>query len=246
MLVRKNPKSRSWWKSFVFLSFILALGLSVGISFAALPAISSTGAASPNTAPNLLDTVPPEVRDGSANRVGVHAGSDTLVVVFMLPFKDRPGLEAFLADVSNPASPNYRHYLTLDEENSRYNPDVSHEQNITSWLQSSGIPGSQTVLNHLFVSVKASAATFSKLLNVQINDYSLNGRTFYAPDRTPSLPSSLFGDTTWVSGLSNINIMHKMSETAPARKAAHLLPTVPKAPRIRLLTRPRITLLPTT
>jgi kumamolisin len=229
--MRKNPKPNNWWKILVVLSFILALGLSVGMALAALPAASTTGAASHNAPPNMADTVPQQVRDGSATLVGKHANADTLVVLFMLPFKDQAGLEAFLADVSNPASPNYRHYLTLDEENARYNPDVSREQNVNSWLQSSGVTGMQLVPNHLYVYVKASAATFSKLLNVQINDYTLNGRTFYAPDRTPTLPSSVSGDVNWIAGLSNIDLIQKMSEIGSRSKGAVVSPRSSNRPQ---------------
>ena len=133
--MRKVRKPSSLWKGLIFLFSLLALGLTAGAAFAALPASSSGASSSANTsparsAPALAATVPQQVRDGSATLVGKHAASDTLVVLFMLPFKDQAGLEAFLADVSNPTSPNYQHYLTLDEENARYNPDVSHEQNV--------------------------------------------------------------------------------------------------------------------
>ncbi len=230
--MRKNPKLSNWWKSLVLLSFILALGLSVGMAFAALPAAPATtaGSASHEASPGLADTVPQQVRDGSAKLVGKHADNDTLVVLFMLPFKDQPGLEAFLADVSNPTSSNYQHYLTLDEENARYNPDVSHEQNVSSWLQSSGVSGAQQVPNHLYVYVKASAATFSKLLGVQINDYTLNGHTFYAPGSTPTLPSSVSGDVNGIVGLSNIDLIQKMSEIGSRSKGASTSPQGSNSP----------------
>jgi kumamolisin len=168
--------------------------------------------------------VPQQVRDGSAKLVGKHADSDTLVVLFMLPFKDQAGLQAFLDDVNNPSSPNYRKYLTLDEENAKYNPDVSHEQNVRSWLNSSGITGTQLVPNHLYVYAKASAAAVGKLLNVQINDYTLNGRTFYAPDTTPTLPQSVAGDVTWIAGLSNIDVIQKMSQLSSISKGSASAP----------------------
>ena len=168
--------------------------------------------------------MPQQVRDGSATFVGKHADSGTLVVLFMLPFKDQAGLQTFLEDVNNPSSPNYHQYLTLDEENAKYNPDVSHEQNVDAWLKGSGITGTQLVPNHLYVYAKASAAALDKLLNIQINDYTLNGRTFYAPDSTPTLPQSVAGDVTWITGLSNIDVIQKMSELGSTSKASSSAP----------------------
>ncbi len=167
----------------------------------------------------MADVVPAEVRSGTAALVGQHNGSDKLTVLFMMPFKDQAGLEAFIADVSNPSSPNYGHYLTLDEENARFNPDVANEQRVSAWLQGSGISGLQTVPNHLYVYAQASAASIGKLLNVQINDYTLAGNSFYAPDRTPILPASVSGDVTWIAGLSNqdkIQTDHSTISKGPA------------------------------
>src|SRR5262249_11036841 len=60
-----------------------------------------------------------------------------------------------------------------------------------------------TVPNHLYVYAQASTATFSQLLNVQINDYALPGNTFYAPDSVPTLPADVSADVTWIAGLSS-------------------------------------------
>ena len=70
-------------------------------------ASSSANPSPARSAPALADTVPQQVRDGSATLVGKHTDSDTLVVLFLLPFKDQAGLQAFLDEVNNPSSPNY-------------------------------------------------------------------------------------------------------------------------------------------
>ena len=95
-------------KLLVVLTFALASGLSARMVFAARPAAQSGGSSGNNAAPNLAGTVPQQVRDGSARLVGKHTASDDIVVLFMAPFKDQAGLEAFLADVTNPNSPNYQ------------------------------------------------------------------------------------------------------------------------------------------
>jgi kumamolisin len=133
----------------------------------------------------------------------------------MLPFKDHAGLEAFIADVSNPQSPNYGHYLTIEEENARFNPDVAREQRVSTWLAGANVSGVQLVPNHLYVYAQASAGTFSKLLNVQINDYRAGSQTFYAPDRVPTLPASVSGDINWISGLSNEDILQTFHVVQP-------------------------------
>lgn len=199
-MVRKNRSSYSSWRGLLFAaSLVMAFVISTGIALASMPASQKAQV----VGPNIADVVPPQVRSGAAQMVGKHSDSDTLTVLFMMPFKDQAGLDAFLTDVSNPNSPNYGRYLTLEEENARFNPDVASEQRVSSWLSSEGVAGVKLVPNHLYVYVRASSASMSKLLNVQINDYVAGDQTFYAPDRVPTLPASVSADVNWIAGLSN-------------------------------------------
>ena len=103
---------------------------------------------------------------------------------------------------------------------------------MSSWLHGSGVTDLQLVPNHLYVYAQASTATFSKLLNVQINDYTLPGNSFYAPDRVPTLPSSVSGDVTWIAGLSN-------QDKIQTRPYSHIGRAVrPHARRVSPLTAP--------
>ena len=102
-----------------------------------------------------------------------------------------------------------------DQENARFNPDVAREQRVSTWLAGQNVGGVQLVPNHLYVYAQASVATFSKLLNVQINDYTAAGQTFYAPDRVPTLPASVSGDVNWISGLSNEDILQTFNVVQP-------------------------------
>src|SRR6201996_757491 len=47
-------------------------------------------------------------------------GSREMRLAVGVQMRDQPGLEKFVADVSNPASPNYRHYLSLEEVTARF------------------------------------------------------------------------------------------------------------------------------
>lgn len=189
----------------IVLSLLLSIGLSTGIALVALASSSHAGGVE-RLAPKMADVVPAQVRDGSARLVGRHDANDRLVVLLMMPFKDEAGLRAFIDDVSNPHSSNYGKYATLDESNARFNPDAAGEQRISSWLTAAGISDVGTVSNHLYVRVTASTGELSKLLNVEINDYELAGRIFYAPDRTPTLPASVSSDVSWIAGLSNAEV----------------------------------------
>ncbi len=206
-MLRKN-KSYSWRGLLIIASLALAIGISTGIALAALPASQNPEGGTAAAGPGMADVVPSDVRSGEAQILGKHDEADTLTVLFMLPFKDQAGLEAFVADVSNPNSSNYGHYLTLDEENARYNPDPAREQRVSAWLSGEGVSNLELVPNHLYVYARASVSTLSNLLNIQINDYRVGDNTFYAPDRVPTLPAGVSADVNWIAGLSNQDKLH--------------------------------------
>ncbi|MDQ2809914.1 MAG: S-layer homology domain-containing protein [Chloroflexota bacterium] len=158
-----------------------------------------------------VESVPPAVRNGQAKPVGPHAAADSLHVLFNLPMHDKAGMDAFLADVNNPHSAHYGQYLTLEQANARFNPTVAGEQRVLAWLKAEGINDVQTQPNHLYVGAQVSAATLNRLLGIQITDYTLAGRTIYAPDRAPTLPAAVSSDVDWVVGLSNATRFHTMN-----------------------------------
>src|SRR6185437_883391 len=53
------------------------------------------------------------VKDGTARLVGHMPANQVINLVLVLPLRNQDGLNQFLNDVYDPASPNYRHFLTL-------------------------------------------------------------------------------------------------------------------------------------
>jgi kumamolisin len=185
----------------------------------------SAGAAPP--APRTLpaDSVPLDVRSGAAHLAGPHPAKDTLLVLFMLPLRDWDGLNRFLADVSDPHSPNYGHYLTEAEVTARFGPEAVHADHVAAWLRANGITDVETPADRLYVMAKGSTGAFARLLNVQINDYTMPGRQFYAPDRPPTLPAAVAADIHWISGLDSDSQIHTGLQQQPPGAAGTHAPT---------------------
>ncbi len=196
-------RSLHWGRAGALLALLAAVPLLAGGGHA------GAAPSGPRTLSN--DTVPAVVRNGSAKPLGPHAAGESLHVLFNLPMRDKAGLDAFLVDVSNPQSPHYGQYLTLEQANARFNPAVAGEQRVLAWLKAAGISDVQTQPNHLYVGAQAPVATLNRLLGIQITDYTLADRTIYAPDHAPTLPAAVSGDVDWVVGLSNATRFRKMS-----------------------------------
>lgn len=193
----------------------LSAGLTASTTFAGSPV--GSGAAHDGAkgtqgfVSRLSQAVPSKVSNGTAQLVGKHADGAELRLLFQMPFRNEAGLTAFIDDVSNPKSSNYGHYLTLAEENARFSPDPAAEARIMAWLQKAGVSGLETTPNHLYVGAKATSATWSTLLHVQINDYQLGSHMFYSVDRVPVVPTEVQSDVQWITGLSNSTQFRRMS-----------------------------------
>ncbi|HMA37394.1 MAG TPA: S-layer homology domain-containing protein [Chloroflexia bacterium] len=197
-----------------------ALALLLAVPFVAGAGRAGAAPALPRTL--AREIVPQSVQTGAVPLVGAHRATDRLQLLFMLPLRDWAGLNAFLADTGNPQSANYGHYLTQDEANARFNPDPAHEASVLAWLRANGVADVETTPNHLYVLARATTTTFAQLLNIQINDYQATGRTFYAPDRAPTLPAAVSADISWIGGLDTEVQYHTNLRKGPAVSRASL------------------------
>ena len=160
----------------------------------------------------LTGHVPAIVAQGQAHLVGRHDGNDVLHLAIGLPLRNPAGLDQFLRDVNDPASPTFHHYLSQSEANQRFNPSADEEQQVVSWLQGAGLTVTRTYANHLLVDATGRTGQVERLLHVTINDYraSVNGKdtTFYAPATEPVVDASAAAEVQSITGLSSLPHLH--------------------------------------
>ena len=66
--------------------------------------------------------VRPEVATGRAQLAGQLPANQTLNFDMVLPLRDRAGLQSFVQEVNDPASPSYHQFLTPQEVTARFGP----------------------------------------------------------------------------------------------------------------------------
>ena len=145
-----------------------------------------------------------------------------LNLAIVLKLRDREGLAELLADLYNPASPKYRHYLTVEEFADRFGPTAEDHERVLEFVQSHGLAVTHTAANRMVVDVSGTAEDIERSFGLEMYVYQhpLEARTFYAPDVEPSVDASL--PIQGVSGLSNLNLPHSASTLArlPAKAQA--------------------------
>src|SRR5262245_22189939 len=186
--------------------WLVLAALSLGGSARAVsPGIVKRGSRSP-----LLSTA---TDHGRANPFERHA------VVVGLALRDRDGLEAFLADVQNPASPRYRQFLTQAEFNALHAPTEADESAIVAHLEANGLRVTQRFPNRLVIRASGPNAALERSFGVHIHAVERGGRMHYAAIDEPSLPADLAGAVIGVVGLDDLAERHPRVRTAePAPK----------------------------
>ncbi len=153
--------------------------------------------------PLLTRHVRQAVVSGQAPLVGHLPADQSMRLVLVLPIRDRAGLDELLKDLYDPSGPSYRQFLTVEEFTSRFGPSRQDYDSLLRFAKASGFQVAATSRNRLNLDVTAPVATIEKAFHVSIGVYQhpLENRTFYAPDREPSvdLPFQLWH----ITGLDN-------------------------------------------
>jgi len=127
-------------------------------------------------------------------------------LVLVLPLRNQEELDQFLRDLYDPASPSYRHYLTVKEFTERFGPTEQDYQTVLGWAKADGFTVVGTSRNRMNVDVTAPVARIEAAFHVKMGLYHhpTEDRTFYAPDREPTvdLPFQLWH----IAGLDDFSI----------------------------------------
>jgi subtilase family serine protease len=144
--------------------------------------------------------------NGQAASVGRLPAVATMQLDIVLPLRNPAALDSFLQEVYDPASPIYRHFLTVQEFTERFGPTQEDYDAVVNFARANGfaiVGGSRDGMNvQISGSVSAVEAAFH--VNMGLFRHPTENRTFYAPDREPSvnLPVQLWH----ISGLDNFSV----------------------------------------
>jgi kumamolisin len=205
-------------------SLIRKFSLSV-LALAAVVSFVSAQSFADAQAP-LTHHVRVETTNGSARLIGHKAASDAIKLDIVLNLSDPEGLKAFVADIYNPSSPNYKHYLTPAQFTERFGPSQSDWDTLLAWAKSQGLEVTGGSRDGFDLQLKGNVTTVEKAFHVTLNNYQDpdgSGRTLFAADREPSLDLPF---QVWhVTGLNNFYKPHtRLSRREDYAKAHGISP----------------------
>ena len=158
----------------------------------------------------LTHHVRPAVVGGQAHFLNPLPATESLRLHIVLPLRDRAGLERFLREVGDPASPSYRHFLSVSEFTAQFGPSEEDYDALARYAAANGLQVVGGSRDGMDLQVEGPVPAIEVAFHVSMGVYRhpTEDRTFYAPDREPTvgLPFPLWH----VSGLDNYSIPHPM------------------------------------
>ena len=137
--------------------------------------------------------------------------SKRLNLAIGLPPRDKPGLTRLVEQLYDPASPNFRKYLTPEQFAATFGPTEQDYQQLVDFAQANGLTITVKHPNRLLLDVNGSVADIEKAFHLKLHVYQhpTEARTFYAPDVEPSLDGvAVVG---FIGGLNNYAVPQPMN-----------------------------------
>lgn len=167
------------------------------IVIATIAPMSQAGAASPRSA--VAGSRPAWAQPTS--KTGARSNSEQLQFRVYLRGADDAGAEAAALDVSNPASPNFRHFLSSSQVTARYGPTAQTVATVRQWLTDSGFTVVAVPTNRMYIEVTGTVDQVQRAFAVSLGTYAVQGRHLRAPDGDLTLPSGVASSVRGVVGI---------------------------------------------
>lgn len=114
-------------------------------------------------------------------------------------------LNAFIANLSNPASPDYRHYLTTSQFAQRFGASSATVTAVRDYFAGFGLSVGSISKGHVLLHVSGSTSAVARAFAAPVSTVRRSDGTLVAALRRPAtLPSNIARDVVGVAGLSSV------------------------------------------
>ena len=162
---------------------------------------------------------------GTSLGAAASATTEHFIVTFKL--RDPAGAESFVKAVSDPTSSQHGKFLSPAQFTHRFAASKSDVAKAVKWLQSRGLKTGEVSPSRSYVQVSGSVAQINKAFGTQMHKYAKSGRTFSAPAKAVTMPSSVAGVVGGVVGLDHSRVLHttnvRTNEAPAQQKSARSL-----------------------
>lgn len=173
------------------------------------PSGSSAKVEIPHTLPRWVARAHRVVTPMFAARSGMTAQ------VYLAPRGGLDALKAKVAALSDPASPEYRHWLTTAQYEAAFEPTPAAVAAVSRYLTGQGLSVTGVEAHRRYVQVSGSQAALSAAFDAHLATFAHNGQTVTAPTTPATLPAAVAGQVLTVTGLDTTQVPMHHSATPP-------------------------------
>jgi len=139
----------------------------------------------------------------NATMVGPLDAATNLDLAIALPWRNAAALSKLLQAVTDPGSPQFRHYLTPAQFAEQFGPTQADYDALVAFAEVNGLTVTATHPNRMLLDVRGSVANINRAFRVTMNlfRHPTEARDFYAPDTAPTI--NLAVRLLGISGLDN-------------------------------------------
>ncbi len=158
----------------------------------------------------------------TAARTGSAPDSQAVTIAVHMRLRDLTGLRGVVADVSNPKSVSYGHYLTPATLKSRFGPEAVDVTAVEAILKNAGMRQVTVGPAGAYVSAVATVGQLRSTFGVTQDIYRYGATTVRANREAPAIPAALTGKVLFIEGLdesSTLKVPNHVSATMGALRA---------------------------
>jgi trimeric autotransporter adhesin len=139
-----------------------------------------------------------------------------ILLVFKRSDAQAAALSQTLANLHNPGSPQYHHWLTPQTFASQFGPSDTDIQTIAGWLESQGFTVKGATKGKAALEFSGTAGQVRAAFHTELHTYQHDGTTFHSNNTDPQIPAAL---TPVVAGIAALNDIPPVSYSRIMGKA---------------------------
>jgi subtilase family serine protease len=156
----------------------------------------------------------------TATRVGFPPAEQIMHLVVSLPLRNSNQLDALLNAIYDPASPQYRRFLSVAEFTDRFGPSEADYEKAVAFFEQRGFVAGPRAANRYLMALDGKVSDVERVFHVTMGLYKhpTEDRNFLSPDRSPTF--DLDTSLQEVLGLDDFVLPHnKMAQAKVAASA---------------------------
>lgn len=184
--------------------FSMIAALVIAPAFAQGPAVRITRAVSAGELQTLPRNVHPMARaEFDRGPAPADLPMDRMLMVLSGSAEQQAELEKLLEAQQNPASPQYRQWLTPEQFGARFGPADADIQTVTDWLAQQGFTVNRVSKGKTIIEFSGNAGQVQQAFHTEIHKYVVNGEEHWANASDPQIPVALAPVVAGVATMHN-------------------------------------------